>query len=61
MSSFSEANLVKKLETVTSSQESVQSLSLWVLHYQKHYKKIVDQWLKYYTKGKDFVSMNFIN
>ncbi|XP_027204389.2 uncharacterized protein LOC113798100 [Dermatophagoides pteronyssinus] len=52
MSSFSEANLVKKLETVTSSQESVQSLSLWVLHYQKHYKKIVDQWLKYYTKEK---------
>ncbi|XP_046912580.2 uncharacterized protein LOC124493532 [Dermatophagoides farinae] len=52
MSSFSETNLVKKLENVTSSQESIQSLSLWVIHYQKHYKKIVEQWLKCYTRDK---------
>lgn len=52
MSSFSETNLVKKLENVTSSQESIQSLSLWVIHYQKHYKKIVEQWLKCYTRGE---------
>lgn len=50
-SSLNEANLIKKLENVTTSQDSIQTLSLWILHHRSHHKKIVEHWLKCYVKG----------
>ena len=50
-STFSEISLIKKLQNVTNTQDSIQTLSLWVLHHKAYYKQIVDQWLKCYLKG----------
>ncbi|KAF7493260.1 Regulation of nuclear pre-mRNA domain-containing protein 1A [Sarcoptes scabiei] len=52
-SSLNEANLIKKLENVTTSQDSIQTLSLWILHHRSHHKKIVEHWLKCYVKAKN--------
>ncbi len=38
MSGFSESALDKKLSDLNSSAQSIQQLSLWVIHHRKHYK-----------------------
>ncbi|RWS28327.1 Regulation of nuclear pre-mRNA domain-containing protein 2-like protein [Leptotrombidium deliense] len=47
-----ENNLEKKLENVSNSQDSIQSLSLWILHHKNHHKRIVQIWMKALRKGK---------
>ncbi|XP_076028148.1 regulation of nuclear pre-mRNA domain-containing protein 1B isoform X1 [Genypterus blacodes] len=44
MSSFSESALEKKLLELSSSQQSVQTLSLWIIHHRKHSGMIVKVW-----------------
>ncbi|KAB0374701.1 hypothetical protein FD755_013193 [Muntiacus reevesi] len=41
MSAFSEAALEKKLSELSNSQQSVQTLSLWLIHHRKHSRPIV--------------------
>ena len=36
MSGFSEPTLVKKLTELNSSAQSIQQLSLWLIHHRKH-------------------------
>lgn len=50
--SINESNLVKKLTTVTNTQDSVQTLSLWIIHHRAHHRKIVDIWSKVLKKSK---------
>uniref|UniRef100_A0A9L0SER7 Regulation of nuclear pre-mRNA domain containing 1B n=1 Tax=Equus caballus TaxID=9796 RepID=A0A9L0SER7_HORSE len=44
MSSFSESALEKKLSELSNSQQSVQTLSLWLIHHRKHAGPIVSVW-----------------
>lgn len=44
--SFSEASLFKKIQELTNTQQSVQTLSLWLIHHRKHSKIIVQTWLR---------------
>lgn len=44
--SFSESSLLKKFQELNNTQQSVQTLSLWVIHHRKHSKIIVGTWLK---------------
>ncbi|TRZ01709.1 hypothetical protein DNTS_003595, partial [Danionella cerebrum] len=44
MSVFSEPALEKKLSELSNSQQSVQTLSLWLIHHRKHSKTIVKVW-----------------
>lgn len=60
MTSFHEGNLVKKLEQVTTTQDSIQTLSLWVLHHKSHCKQIVEQWLACYRKCKCAAGVAFV-
>uniref|UniRef100_A0A182TGD9 CID domain-containing protein n=1 Tax=Anopheles melas TaxID=34690 RepID=A0A182TGD9_9DIPT len=46
MSSFTETGLVKKLFDLNQSQQSIQTLSLWLIHHRKHHSIIVKTWLK---------------
>lgn len=46
MSSFTESGLVKKLSELNPSQQSIQTLSLWLIHHRKHHSIIVKTWLK---------------
>ncbi|CAH1779101.1 unnamed protein product, partial [Owenia fusiformis] len=50
MASFTEPNFLKKLEELNSSQQSIQTLSLWLIHHRKHSKPIVDLWLQEFSK-----------
>ena len=42
----------QKLVLFNSSQESVQAMSLWIMHNKAHHKKIVDSWIKVLRKSK---------
>ena len=56
MSSFSESAFNKKLAELNASQQSIQTLSLWVIHHRKHSRTIVQVWqtelIKAQTKRK---------
>lgn len=51
MSAFTESVLIKKLGDLNSSSQSIQTLSLWLIHHRKHNEKIVSIWYKELTKG----------
>ena len=52
MSSFSESAFTKKLGDLNNSQQSIQTLSLWVIHHRKHAKTIVQVWQTELIKAK---------
>ncbi|CAF0732888.1 unnamed protein product [Brachionus calyciflorus] len=47
--SFSESSLLKKFHELTNTQQSVQTLSLWLIHHRKNSKIIVSTWFKELT------------
>ena len=51
MASFSEANFVKKLQDLNASQQSIQTLSLWLIRHRKHSNSVVNIWLAELKKG----------
>jgi len=52
MAAFSEDNFVKKLGDLNNSQQSIQTLSLWLIHHRKHSKTIVEIWMKELKKAR---------
>lgn len=52
MSAFTEGALVKKLLDLNPSQQSIQTLSLWLIHHRKHHANIVKSWFKELQKSK---------
>ncbi|XP_055910127.1 regulation of nuclear pre-mRNA domain-containing protein 1B [Eupeodes corollae] len=46
MSAFTESALLKKLQELNSSQQSIQTLSLWLIHHRKHHQAIIKTWYK---------------
>lgn len=49
---LNETNLEKRLNMVSTSQGSIQSLSSLCLHYKNHHKKIAQIWLRCLQKAK---------
>ncbi|XP_007910314.1 regulation of nuclear pre-mRNA domain-containing protein 1B [Callorhinchus milii] len=60
MSSFSESALEKKLSELSNSQQSVQTLSLWLIHHRKHAGTIVHVWHRELRKAKPSRKLTFI-
>ncbi|XP_046842620.1 regulation of nuclear pre-mRNA domain-containing protein 1B-like [Xenia sp. Carnegie-2017] len=58
--SFSSSALEKKLSELSSSQQSIQTLSLWLIHHRKHAKTVVDVWSKQLLKVKPAKKMTFM-
>lgn len=54
MSAFTEVAFLKKLAELNSSQQSIQTLSLWLIHHRKHHASIVKTWLRELQNGKTF-------
>lgn len=52
MSAFSEVALERKLSELSNSQQSVQTLSLWLIHHRKHSALIVSVWERELRKGE---------
>ncbi|XP_054713904.1 regulation of nuclear pre-mRNA domain-containing protein 1B-like isoform X2 [Uloborus diversus] len=55
MSSFTDSALEKKLAELNNSQQSIQTLSLWLIHHRKHHKTIVQVWLRELKKANDVI------
>ncbi|KAF8792983.1 regulation of nuclear pre-mRNA domain-containing protein 2-like isoform X2 [Argiope bruennichi] len=51
-SSLSDSVLEKKFQGATNTQDSIQTLSLWLLHHKAHHQKIVSSWMKVLQKAK---------
>ena len=51
MAGFTQQAFEKKLSELNTSQQSIQTLSLWLIHHRKHYKTIVQTWFKELKKG----------
>ncbi|MGH0161100.1 UNVERIFIED_CONTAM: hypothetical protein FKN15_040551 [Acipenser sinensis] len=60
MSSFSESALEKKLSELSNSQQSVQTLSLWIIHHRKHSSPIVNVWHREMKKAKSGRKLTFL-
>ncbi|XP_058463864.1 regulation of nuclear pre-mRNA domain-containing protein 1B [Malaya genurostris] len=60
MASFTESGLVKKLLELNPSQQSIQTLSLWLIHHRKHHSIIVKTWLKELQKAATTKKLTFM-
>ncbi|KAG8005184.1 Regulation of nuclear pre-mRNA domain-containing protein 1A [Nibea albiflora] len=60
MSAFSEAALEKKLSELSNSQQSVQTLSLWLIHHRKHSRTIVNVWFNELKKAQTSRKLTFL-
>ncbi|XP_037499997.1 regulation of nuclear pre-mRNA domain-containing protein 1B isoform X1 [Rhipicephalus sanguineus] len=60
MSGFTEAALERKLAELNNSQQSIQTLSLWLIHHRKHHKTIVHVWLRELKKAKPARKLTFM-
>ena len=65
MSGFSVEVLEKKLSELNNSQQMIQTLSLWLIHYRKHCKTAVQTWIKFLrsqrTVGKKLTLLYLAN
>ncbi|XP_076101709.1 uncharacterized protein LOC143071345 [Mytilus galloprovincialis] len=52
MASVNVENIERKLQGVSNTQDSIQSLSLWAIHHKTDAKHIVEMWLKVVKKAK---------
>jgi len=60
MSAFTESALIKKLVELNSSQQSIQTLSLWLIHHRKHHSNIVKSWYKEMQKAPKNKKLTFM-
>ncbi|KAG8188204.1 hypothetical protein JTE90_021225 [Oedothorax gibbosus] len=60
MTGFTDVALEKKLHELNNSQQSIQTLSLWLVHHRKHHRAIVHIWLKELNKAKDARKLTFM-
>ncbi|XP_060627792.1 regulation of nuclear pre-mRNA domain-containing protein 1B isoform X1 [Anolis sagrei] len=60
MSSFSESALERKLSELSNSQQSVQTLSLWLIHHRKHAAPVVAVWHRELRKAKSSRKLTFL-
>ncbi|GIY26769.1 regulation of nuclear pre-mRNA domain-containing protein 1B [Caerostris darwini] len=60
MAGFTGEALGKKLSELNNSQQSIQTLSLWLIHHRKHHKSIVQVWFKELKKAKPNRKLTFM-
>ena len=52
MSGYSDNVLERKFADLTNSPQSIEQLSMWLIHHRKHYQSIVKCWFKELGKAK---------
>ncbi|MCL4127120.1 UNVERIFIED_CONTAM: hypothetical protein GTU68_002130, partial [Idotea baltica] len=60
MASFNEDGLRKKLSDLNMTQQSIQTMSLWLIHHKKHAHNIVNIWFKELVKAPDNRKLAFM-
>ena len=60
MASFNEDGLKKKLDDLNMSQQSIQTVSLWLIHHKKHAHTVVNVWYRELIGGEsELVARSF--
>lgn len=52
MAGFTETLLIKRLRDLNNSSQSIQTLSLWLIHHRKHHVQVVKIWYQELFKGE---------
>ncbi|XP_018023567.1 regulation of nuclear pre-mRNA domain-containing protein 1B [Hyalella azteca] len=60
MALFNEDGLKKKLNDLNMSQQSIQTLSLWLIHHKKHAHTVVNVWMRELMKVSDARKLVFM-
>jgi len=58
--SYSESALERKLVELNNSQQSIQQLSLWLIHHRKHHVSIIKTWYKEMIKTTPAKKLTFL-
>jgi len=53
MSGFTESGFERKLAELNSTQLSIQTLSMWLVHHRKHVDSVVKVWYKEFLKAQE--------
>ncbi|KAG5870074.1 hypothetical protein JTB14_008446 [Gonioctena quinquepunctata] len=57
---FTETAFIKKLVELNNSSQSIQTLSLWLIHHRKHYSTVAKIWIRELIKAKDSKKLTFM-
>ncbi|XP_045136375.1 regulation of nuclear pre-mRNA domain-containing protein 1B-like isoform X2 [Portunus trituberculatus] len=60
MASFNEDSLKKKLDDLNMSQQSIQTVSLWLIHHKKHAHTVVNVWYRELIAATDSRKLTFM-
>ncbi|XP_050725631.1 regulation of nuclear pre-mRNA domain-containing protein 1B-like isoform X2 [Eriocheir sinensis] len=60
MASFNEDSLKKKLDDLNMSQQSIQTVSLWLIHHKKHAHTVVNVWYRELISATDSRKLTFM-
>ncbi|KAG0726576.1 Regulation of nuclear pre-mRNA domain-containing protein 1B [Chionoecetes opilio] len=60
MASFNEDGLKKKLDDLNMSQQSIQTVSLWLIHHKKHAHTVVNVWYRELISATDSRKLTFM-
>ncbi|KAK8725248.1 hypothetical protein OTU49_010774 [Cherax quadricarinatus] len=60
MASFNEDGLKKKLDDLNMSQQSIQTVSLWLIHHKKHAHNVVNVWYRELVTATDSRKLTFM-
>jgi regulator of Ty1 transposition protein 103 len=58
--SYSDSALEKKLSDLNNSQQSIQQLSLWLIHHRKHSDSIIKIWYKEMIKSQPAKKLTYL-
>lgn len=61
MSTFSEQALQDKLSRLSSSQDSIETLSLWIIHHRVHASASVELWLRSFIECESVIDSGCVN
>ncbi|KAG7153306.1 Regulation of nuclear pre-mRNA domain-containing protein 1A-like [Homarus americanus] len=60
MANFNEDGLKKKLDDLNMSQQSIQTVSLWLIHHKKHAHTVVNVWYRELITATDSRKLTFM-
>lgn len=57
---FTETAFIKKLSELNNTSQSIQTLSLWLIHHRKHYSTVAKIWIRELIKAKGSKKLTFM-
>ena len=55
MATLNVDSLKRKFQALNNTQDSVQTLSLWIIHHKNHYRQIIELWMERVREGKNLL------